>query len=249
MFSVNATATATATASFGSLHGTASAVYELTPGSITDEGYDDNGNPYSYTIVNPLEVAASADAFASFQDTFQITSSTLPYGTAVEIAVTPVFDGTGSGNGCWSLGVTVDTGDYESIDPGGCGNGAQAYTQTVDMPAYVGFEDDSLVADLAADTGVPYAPCRNSDNGYGNAGSGPDCDSQVAEESAADTANIYVDLLSPDASITFESGHDYSTPAPTNAVPEPPSLPMLLAGLAAMGGALMVQSRRGFPRR
>ena len=52
---------------------------------------------------------------------------------------------------------------------------------------------------------------------------------------ALNTARTYFTVLTPGATMSWASGHDYSAPAPVAAIPEPSTYALMLAGLGLVG--------------
>ena len=227
-------------AGFGNLHATAIVTGAVTPTSYT-YFVQSGGNVLGpFAIGNPLAAKALASVAVSYSDFIQIESATLPMGTPVQFRVTGRLDGS------LTPSTHPDDGAYafarfrvgSTTLPSLILSDAATTFQTAIINARVG---DGLTV-----TGVLNA------FSFGHAQVGNDSFSGTIFDNEADagnTAQMFLDPLSPDFFIESNSGAFYGSPDIAAPVPEPGTVVMLLAGLGLMGVKLRAVSGRVNERR
>jgi hypothetical protein len=207
---------ANGSASMGALHAYGRAVQELTPFSVSYVQTDDQGDSVERTGYNTLIATAHATMGVSAQDAV-IVGGTLPPGTIVRVR----------------LGLTVDCGTTTS--GGGTGSQVTAQTYCQVHNGSQNYNSDSLNFNSQSDGngvntsevfGVPVGAtlyvvqglnvdCFASSD-LGSAGQyeplsyKPPTSSASAD--AGNTAHFYLDVIDAGATLTSQSGHNYSAP-------------------------------------
>jgi len=222
-------------AGYGALHAATSISTSVTPYTVTLEGFDGGGNPFSDTFTTPLAADASSTATALAVDDITVVSGSLPAGTLVDLKVTFNLDGTIAPGPPSMVGgfVFAPTGSVTAIlSAGGGGDffpGAdvelnQPFSETISVP----------VGDTIEPT-ISLTIQAEVDAAAGVEGGSPVIDpgGSIAVD-ASDTAGLFIDPATPGVTLMVASGHDYTTP-----VPEPGRL----GGSAAAVVALFARRR------
>jgi hypothetical protein len=242
---VETSATGSASATFGSLHATATAAYQLLPYTQTFEGYLEDGTPYVKTLPSPYYLRATAGAEAAIYDYFTVTSSTLAAGTTVQANFSAQIDASLDGGGKIDVDLyAYDQATYD-VTPGvhfeQTTPGAVSTTQSGLQSLVVG-DTYALTADLGVFAEVPGgacdAPSRGTYDDYGYTLDALGCGQQSFAVNAGDTAKFFI---SPDGSnyaLSFSSGYDYAPPDSPTGAPEPAGWAMMITGLTILGASL-----------
>lgn len=249
---VTAGGSAAASASYGALHATSTAYFQLSPGSITFQGYNSDGYPYSDSYVSPFKPEGSGDANASSKDAFMLGwSGSGPWPSSVSVEFTMMLEATIVGYSSESphdgYGLSRADGDlylspssslyYAENILGTHVDNTTAPQQTVSVIEQLDLYHYYYIQNsLSAHSEVPTWDCT-----------APACDGQSFRADAGDTQLLNINVLTPDVTIAFNSRHDYSTaaappepPQPPSSVPGPPSIDLLLVGL----GLVFMRHRR-----
>jgi hypothetical protein len=206
------TAQITGSASMGALHAYCYTVQEIKPFSVSYAQTDTNGNSYENTSYNPLIATASSDMGVSAQDTVTV-GGTLPPGTivhvrlgmAVDCAVTPLAPGSSSQVTaqmyCDINGFDTDPINFNTQYNGTSMSSNKVFSVAVGATFAV-FQSLSADCSASSDLGNTGAYRPLSDK--------PPVTTASAD--AGNTAHFYLDVLDPGATLTAQSGHNYSTP-------------------------------------
>ena len=162
--------------------------------------------------------AGSASLDGMWWDTFTVTSDTLPFGTPVELSVRVDLDALVMAS---AFAPAPYTRAQAGLTYGGRDGPGMAFASTQD-----GFSlsNSGSRVQVVGQTFVLYGRLLAfSDTSWQV---GPDAGSVNA------SARYFVDILTPGASYTTASGHDYSL----SPVPDAPAWAAWLAGLALLGG-------------
>lgn len=246
-FRADDTAAFSGEADLGALHATAEAVSRLTPLAATVQGYDDNGDPFSVSSVSPLQAYGAGDMALAWQDIFTVTPTAgLPAGSVVDLRATLHFDGSISAGQAADL-VNVSTSLF--FDP------VARYAADQDpylftLSGGLGAFDQAQSQTLRVLAGVPYVIGSTldvhigSDTGDGRSAAKVGLDQTLVN--LRDTSAFTLDVLTPGAHYTTESGHGYALAAAVPAaVPEAGTLSALVSGLACLGVCALRRARRG----
>lgn len=183
-----------------------------------------------------------ANAMSSWTDTFTIASGSAPDGTPVTILTTMVVDigqltASSFGDNALSYGwLTFNTSNQPGSGwclAGAAGVGAAGITcDASSEQLHVGrnlisFETQTTVGSHTWAASL-YAGANVSDVGLWPFGAGH------AFVDAIHTARSYFTVLTPGATMQWASDHDYGLP-PVQAIPEPSTYALMLAGLGALG--------------
>lgn len=212
---------ASARADYGSLGiaGTASLVNDVVSSDAT---------------FNTRTGSVSAASQANWED--RVTVGGAP-GSFVDVLVNFVVDihsfdisaiGGAAGNGFIRLDTSLSDRSFCMGVGGFCGPTDSALTVGTNL---FSFTTRMAVGNLFTYNAVFYAQVtalQNIANGMaaGNASTAYD---------ALNTARTYFTVLTPGATMSWASGHDYSMPAPVAAIPEPSTYALMLAGLGLVG--------------
>ena len=201
------------TASMGALHSYCAVSQELVPFSVSYAQTDTNGNSYENTSYNPLIATASADMGVSAQDAVTVTGS-LPPGTIVQVrlgmavncAATPLAAGSSSQVTAQTYcqfqnGFDTDPINFNNQYDGTSINSNKVINVAVGATFYI-IQSLSTDASASSDLGNTGAYRPLSDK--------PPVTSALAD--AGNTAHFYLDVLTPGATLTTVSGHNYSMP-------------------------------------
>lgn len=239
---VKADGSGTASASYGALHAQSTADFQLTPGSVTFEGYTSGGYPYSNTYVSPLMPEGSGSASASFADGFTLYAvGAGPGTTTVSVKFTMTLE---AGIVGYSVPGSLFGGSKASADFYLATTNSFSYTdnilstyvdsttpasQTVSIIEQLTLGQDYYIQD-ALDTSaqVPTSDCT-----------APTCNGESFIANASNTQLLNIDILTSGVSLSSYSGHDYTSVA----TPEPASIAVLGVGL--FGAGFMRRRRRG----
>ena len=176
---------------------------------------------------------------ASFDDVLVVSSNTLAIGTPVMLQMTMSFDSVITSNtvALLFLDFQLANGAGQVVD---LRRGSPSYL-SIPQQTY-GFTYPVSFADTVGDTLHLSALLEVGVDQFFNGESfqsGPFEGDYIYNHPSVDashTSKVFLDALTPDVSLVAASGHDYSsTPAaPVSAVPEPGTLPLVLAGFATM---------------
>lgn len=212
---------ATDTAGLGALHAYADATQTLSPFSESYVQTAGDGNTQSKSEINPLVATASADAEAQSQDLLTVESATLPYPSIVQIRLTLSVDSQESAAGQGPFGnasAIVTAGAYCKINYQSSNSTTPALNFNSDINGSAGtlsevfdvYVGSSIYLDQSAEARANASSYVGPDYPLS---AKPPVSNAVAD--ASDTANFYLDVLDPQASLVSESGHDYSLPEPS----------------------------------
>lgn len=174
-------------------------------------------------------VEAKAAFSASFSDYYVVSSGSLPTGSPVSYQVTIDMDVQANpgnrgtfffGYQMAGPGVVVDAFWRQPNGLYGNVSVAWGFHYPFTLQGHVG--DQVYLSSTLAVSGDSFA-------GLTRYGFIPSSETHV---DASHTAKFFIDPITPDVSFIADSGHDYSSPS---AVPEPGSMALMLAGLAALG--------------
>lgn len=183
-----------------------------------------------------------ANARSSWTDTFTIASGTAPDGTPVTILTTMVVDigqltSSGFGDSALFYGLlTFNTSNQPGsgwciVGAGGVGAAdikcAASSGQLHVGSNLISFETQTTVGTHTWESAL-YAEANVTGLGVAPYGAGH------AFVDAIHTAHSYFTVLTPGATMQWASDHDYSLP-PVQAVPEPSTYALMLAGLGVLG--------------
>lgn len=140
-----------------------------------------------------------------------------------------------------------DTSDFDAaacVAVGGDVCAAEAISDAANpaKDALVGSQEFTFYPNPEGKAIVPFVDQVAADV---NDWAGIDLDGDFIQENdgvanASDTANFYIQVLTPDVTVTFASGHNYAPPA----IPEPSTWAMMLFGFAGLGFAGWRASRK-----
>jgi len=236
--------------SYGSLSVSASGTVDFCDGMVSGSGpeYTCSGGgffasgPTSFhDTLTEVTSAVSGDPMAGYQDTLQVTSSTLDLGTRVSIELTEVFLGSTAVSSFPPISGTTNTASVQdrlfAEDPLVLGQGVlgglhDPLDATVSSPGTYTYVITSKVGDSIDLEGDLYA--------FGEAEALVDQDPH-AFFNLSGSDELYVTPLTSGVEIQSDSGATYAAPGP---VPEPSSLALLGIGSGVLA-CLFRSGRKG----
>jgi hypothetical protein len=213
----------------GTLQNTASAFGLANYGTLSSFAYATSTN------VNPLAQGAVAGGEAMFSDLLRVRSDSLSFGTPVVLRFSQLVIGSfhagtdGLALASVDSGLSLNTGQFTTYSAG-AGVTGSGYSESVtdsgplfvNMTVGTAFRLDGLLRTNAI-VGTTNAVWSDYSN----------------------TAHYYADPVTPGVYLTSDSGHDYSSPGASPAVPEPASLSLAGLGLLSLFGYGWRHRRRG----